>query len=150
MTEKPGIDKNVLLITGLVVLVYAGVLNPILKKIGIKDDEEDKRNAAEAAAAETAVGWNPNYYKVKGGGLLKRASTEALANTIYKAAGYFNDDEEAVYGALRALPTQAALSYLADVFFQVYKQDLYGYIRDMFNDTEMAQVHRIVSKLPVK
>lgn len=150
MENNKSINPNLLLIGGAFVLAYFGVFNPLLKWIGIKESDEDKATTATNTAGENVSGWSPDYYKRKGGLLLKKTPTESLAKSIWNAKGFFNDNEEQVYGALRQLPSKAALSFLSDVFFQLYQRDLYGFIKDMLSESEMVNVSKIVLKLPVK
>jgi len=108
---------------------------------------DPKDNAALSQLQNSNV-FSPNYYKQFGNAhLLTVASARGLNKIIFDAKGYFNDDEAAVYGVFGQLTYKTQVSFLADQFFLVYKQSLYGFLQNMFNDKELAQVAIIVNKL---
>ncbi len=148
-------DKNKLLIAaGVVGLAYFGVLNPLLKWIGIKDDKDttDLNNAASNPQSF----WSPLFWKqVYNPVIMTRASAENICRIIYDAMGVFNDNEEQAIGALKALKYQAQVSFLAEVFFSLYGMDLITFLRggswpmDRLSDTDVADLNSYISKLPV-
>ena len=92
--------------------------------------------------------FSPNYYKgFSSAHLLTVASAQAIAKVIYDAKGLFNDNEAAIYGAFQALTYKTQVSFLAEVFFNIYKQSLYGFLQNVLNTEELAQVATIVNKL---
>lgn len=141
------INPNTLLIVG------AGVLLLTLGK-GIKSLFSFGNDAADQAAQQQLNQLNstncfsPNYYKsIPGALILTNSSALNIAKIIYDAKGFFNDDEAAVYGAFQSLKAKTQVSYLSEVFFNKYKVGLWGYLQNMFNEKELAQVATIVNKL---
>jgi len=72
-----------------------------------------------------------------------------LATTLWDATGVFNDDEEAIYGVFRQLTYLSQISYLAQVFYGKYNQDLYGYLSNHLNTDELNTIANIVSKFKI-
>lgn len=148
-------DKNKLLIAaGVVGLAYFGVLNPLLKWLGIKDSQDTKD--LDTAAGNPNNFWSPLFWKnVTRPIILTRSSAENIARTIYDAMGVFNDNEEQAVGALKNLKYQTQVSFLAEVFFQMYSMDLITFLRggswpqDRLSDAEVADLNSYLQKLPV-
>lgn len=131
-------------------LAYFGVIDPILKAIGIKDDAEDKANDTALAASERAKGWNPNYFKTVKGLILTKQSAINLSKILREATSGWGTNEEKIYGVLRAIKNQAALSFLCSVYFELYKVDLYQTLVDELSQSEKVVVANIVNALPAK
>lgn len=156
-----GINPNVVLLVGGAALIYVGALNPILKWLGIKDDKDDKKEGKENAKAENAVGWNPSFwltYRPAGVTicLMTDAKATRLAKQIKDAWGVFNDDENAIYAAIREVRSQVQLSQLAAKYSSQYKTDLWTRLANPWNKlddglepAELAIVSKIVNALPV-
>ncbi len=129
---------------------YFLVLKPVLQKVGLMDTKEDKTRSTQSTQFSTGIEspFSPQYYKNKvGAKLITKAEAQRLAKIIYEADGYFNDNEGAVYSALRQLQYRTQLSWLADVFAQQYQKDLYTYLRSFMDDSEMDVVHGIANNL---
>ena len=151
MAERKSIDPNLLIIGGVAALAYFGILDPILKKLGIKDDAADRARDSAIDTAANARGWNPTYYKsIKGALILTRASAESFARVLNSAMSGWGTNEEKIYGVLRSMKTQTQLSFLCDVYFQLYKKDLYQHIVSELSTNELAVVSGIVNKMPAK
>lgn len=141
------INPNMLLLVG------AGALLLTFGK-GIKslfsfgNDEADQAAQQQLQQLNNTNCFSPNYYKGKPGAiLLYMADAIRISKIIYDAKGFFNDDEAAVYGAFQSLKTKTQVSFLAEVFFNKYKVGLWGFLQNMFNEKELAQVATIVNKL---
>jgi len=146
------------------VLIFAGayigwqfVLAPLLETFNLKDSKSE-REAAETQKKVEQLDvskdyWNPNFYSKPPSGydalILTSATVDNLAATIWNAAGWFNDDEEAIYGAFRALKYRTQVSFLARRFYERYRKDLYTWLRDsVLNSSELNTVLNITNKLP--
>lgn len=135
-------------------VIGAGVLFVVLRVIGQKiglietkeSKEFDKQSQTFSSSKDSA--FSPTYYKnVIGAHLVTRATAQQLAKKIYDADDLTDDDENDVYAALRQLQYKTQVSWLADVFNQMYQQDLYGYMRSFLDDNEMNVVHAIVNQM---
>lgn len=100
--------------------------------------------------------FKPSYYKRVGGRLIVRAEAERLARQIYNAFGVFQDDFNAVLAAFSRVPSKAAVSFLADVFQQIYKEDLLSFLTngggllpwDGLSDNQLKTLIAFTNKLP--
>jgi len=135
-------------------LLYFGVLDPLLKVLGIKKNADTV--ALDNAASNPDSFWSPLFWKgLRNPIIMTRSSAENIARTIYDAFGVFNDNEEQAVGALKNLKYQAQCSFLADVFFQMYGMDLITFLRggswpqDRLSDSDVADINSYISKLPV-
>lgn len=116
-----------------VVWIAAGyflVINPILKKLGIKKSEIE-------TAPDTTKPLNNVW---SGAAFLKNLKrpypilTDALRNKlsqqIYDALPTFGiDDSSTIIGIFRSLQTKSQIAYLAEYFRSKYKYDLFEYLK---------------------
>ena len=72
-----------------------------------------------------------------------------LVEQLWDATGYFNDDEEAIYGVFRSLKTKSQVAFLAKRFFELKGQDLYNYLSNYLNDSELLNVKGIIDSKPM-
>lgn len=102
--------------------------------------------------------WKPSYYKRTGGMLVTRAYAEYSAKQIHNAFGIFQDDFNAILAVFNNMPSKAAISWLADVFQQMYKEDLLTFLTngggilpwDGLSDAQLKQLLAFTNKLPNK
>jgi len=102
--------------------------------------------------------WKPQYYKRTGGILVRRATAEQLAKQIHNAFGVFQDDFNAVMAAFSQVKTKAAVSFLADVFQQRYKEDLLTFLTngggilpwDGLSDSQLRTLLTYTNRLPAR
>ena len=102
--------------------------------------------------------WKPNYYKRTGGLLVTRATAERLSRQIHSAFGIFQDDFNAVMAAFSQVKTKAAISFLADVFQQIYKEDLLTFLTngggllpwDGLSDNQLKTLLTFTNRLPAR
>ena len=93
--------------------------------------------------------FDPDFYKKETGAIiLTVASAQRLSKIIYDADQIINDDEAAVYGVFQSLKTKAQVSFLAYIFFMMYKKSLLGYLSAFLDQNEMANVATICNRLP--
>lgn len=136
---------------GLILLYLAG--NKLFQKLGIVKDKEALEADAANAQLESENYFDPAYYEER-----KKLYTVlslsdggvAYAKKIYNAKGYFNDDEDTVYGVFRSLQSKTQVSLVAKAFFGLYGKDLKNYLQPpngFLNQSEWNQVVSICSKL---
>lgn len=143
---------KVLVTIAVVVLVYLLVARPIMRRLGIIETKEDKERDKQAKQLGTSTNspFSPRYWKDQKGEsvqLIPKATAEKLADQLNDAIGFFSDDENAVYGILRQLNYKTQLSWLADVFFEKYKMDMYQLLSRNLGDEEMDVVNNIATQL---
>lgn len=154
ITAKDIISSPITLLVG-GYFAYKLFLKPLLETLNIVDtpDEKIMREAADKANTSAPTNyWTPTYYKYAPAGkkpwILTETGARTISKRIYDAMGYFNDDEEAIYGQFKALQYKTQISYLASIFFAVYKKDLFAFIESYFNDKEMVILLKITETKP--
>ena len=145
---KDDINPNLLIVGGLLIFgLSAG--KKILEALGLSDDKDDiiKKEALQNMQATNY--FDPDFYKKETGAIIITvASAQRLAKIIYDADQIINDDEAAVYGVFQSLKTKAQVSFLASIFFMMYKKSLLGYLSAFLDQNEMANVATICNRLP--
>lgn len=129
---------------------YILVVRPILRATGVIKSSEEKQQdkQEENFSVSPDSPFNPNYYKSKPGALLvTKAIAQQIAEKIHDAGGWFNDNEEQVYGALRQLKAKTQLSWVADNFYTLYGEDMYQYMRSFLDDSEMQIVNGLANNM---
>jgi len=159
---KPQTKKA--LLYGVGVLAISGIATYVVleqqrKKLQIEYNElltYAKSNAnLTGTAADLAIkgnafdptAWRSNTSCPK----LPLAKVREYAKTIYDAKGLVYDQETNVVGVFRQINNKCDVSRLADVFQQMYKRDLYTYLKSFmvnFGGTDyLAQVNDIVNEM---
>lgn len=150
---KQEINPNTLLVVGGLGIAYFGFINPILKKLGIKKDAEEQAKEVAIKKADTDNAFNPDYWKVAARPkLIFGASPTAamVAKEINNAFGYFNDDEERIYAAVKRARTKTMFSQIVSAYRDLYKADLYNTLKSKLSENEFYIVVKYVSALPDK
>jgi hypothetical protein len=142
----------------LVLVIYFLIARPILQKLGILKDKSQRVIDEQAQLPQKQNPFSPNFYKFApvGSKLITRQTAENLAKRLYDSFGYFSDDEAGIYSVFSTLRTQSQVSFLADVFSQVYKEDLLEFMKRgkglMYqaglSDAELSSVIDKVNRLP--
>jgi hypothetical protein len=153
---KIGKDEKIILLgVGAVGLVYFGLLNPLLKFIGVKDSAET--TALNNTATDVNSPWLPGYWKtVPGAMILTMSAAEKMATTLYDSFGWFNDNEDQAKAVIRSLKFKTQLSFLAQIFYQKYGLDLLSFLRggmypqDRLSDADVSELNTFINKLPTK
>jgi hypothetical protein len=128
----------------------------LLEALGIKNNESKITVDNEVNNTESA--WSPLYWtKQKTPKLFKVAYTQFLCKQIYNSVGYFKDDWSVAFGAIKTCKYKTQVSWLADNFYKLYKQDLLtwlpggsGWPQDRFSNEDVAQAIKYVNGLPIK
>jgi len=162
---KAGEIVKIAIIIRVVFLLYKiisggfGFFNSILESFGLKETEEGKKlrenleNQSSQSNNPTSP-WSPTMYKnaPSGARLKTQDFTATQAYRIWDSVGTFSDNAEQGFAAIKTMPTQAAVSYLADIFQQNFKKDLISWLRLKY-DTDyqksiLTQIYDYVNKLP--
>ena len=102
-------------------------------------------------ALQSATVWDYNKFLASlpaGALLLTQNGAAAYVDDLWDATGFYNDDEEKIYGVFRAMKTQSQIAALAKRFNQLKGKDLYSYLRDYLNDAELLIVKGIIDQKP--
>jgi len=148
--KKNSIDPNTLIKAG-VSIAGLFIVYKILQKVGVLPTAESNQAAQNLQALESSNYWNYNDFLAKAPGghaLLTQAGAAAYVEDLWNATGYFNDDEEKIFGVFRAMRTQSQIAALAKRFNQLKNKDLYGYLKDYLNEAELLTVKKIIDQKP--
>jgi len=133
------------------------VIKKILEQLGIWNSADTK--ALDNAANDPGSFWNPNYWKSKPASQsytkpITASTAQQYAKNLYDCFGALNDNEEAAKAIFKALPSQAAASFVVDQFLYLYGQDLLSFLRggvwpqDRLSDADVNEINRYVNNLP--
>jgi hypothetical protein len=148
--KQGAVDPNTLIKAG-VTLAGLFIVYKIAQKIGLIPSQESKQETQNLQALESATVWDYNKFlsSLPGGALLlTQGGAAAYVDDLWDATGFFNDDEEQIYGVFRAMKTQSQIAALAKRFNQLKNQDLYSYLRNYLSDSEMLKVKQIIDQKP--
>lgn len=149
MKEK--INPNVIFAVGALILVFFGG-RKIFQALGLIQDQEERQREQQLVNFANRSFWDFEEFlsgMPQGALLLTTAKADEKAEQIYDAMGFFNDDEEEVYGVFRSLKTQSQIAWVAKRFFIQYGQDLYSFLDEYFNDEEMQKLYLITKDKPL-
>ena len=149
--QTVNVNPNTLLIVGGLGLAYFGFINPILKKIGVKTGEEDREKNKQLETAEKGKAFNADYWKTAPRPkLLFGASPSAkqVAKEIKDSFGFFNDDEDRIFAAIKRCRTKTMVSQLASAYRDEYKADLYNTLKSNLSDDELFTIVKYTNSLP--
>ncbi len=136
-------------------LAWKHIASPLLESLELKDSAADKTREKTENLDYNKDYWNPNFYKtpfpagIKGAVISTRAYMNEAVKKLWDATGVFNDDEQAIYGVFNALKYKTQISFLTDIFFEQKGQNLYQYLRNYLNDSEMDTLLTITNKKPL-
>lgn len=148
--KKDSIDPNTLIKAG-VTLAGLFIVYRLLQKTGLLPSRESNLEQQNLQALESSNYWNYNDFLAKAPGghaLLTQAGAAAFVEDLWDATGYFNDDEQKIYGVFRAMKTQSQIAALAKRFNQLKAQDLYSYLKNYLNEEELLTIKKIIDQKP--
>jgi hypothetical protein len=154
-----------LVIIAIVIFVVAkvsGGLTSLFEMLGLKRDKEEEKldrdvNDRNEEASDPGNPWNPQFYKNaqaqgKAITLIRRADAERLAKQIWDSVGVFSDTPPQAVSAIKQVPTQAALSFLSEVFNLQYDRDLWNWLYFKFDTDDqkkaLTDMAHYVERLP--
>jgi hypothetical protein len=148
--KNNSVDPNILIKAG-ISLAGLFIVYKILQKVGVFPSKESNESKQNLLQLENATVWDYNKFLSNlpaGAKLLTQNGAEAYVDDLWNATGYFNDDEEAIFGVFRAMKTQSQISNLAKRFNQLKAQDLYSYLKNYLNEEELLTVKKIIDQKP--
>ena len=154
MAKQNGINLNIILI-GLGLLVIAGgalsfktLLNPTAEED--KSQDLRRRDLLKQLREILSSGYYETLKKTGTLPMLNPAKLEKLATQIFNSMGYFNDDEAAINAAFQQLNTKFEAWALASTFNKKFNNDLFSFLADSLNQTEMIYLGSIIDPLKLK
>ena len=108
---------------------YLVFINPLLKKLGLKDSKEDKAMALLKEQVKSSPIWTSYFYQTEGGDTMTPQEMGIYAQRIYDATrgGFLwgaGTSENEISGVFNQLGSTGNVSLLSEVYFQMYGQDL--------------------------
>ena len=149
--KETKISPEVIIAIGALIIIFFGG-RKIFQAVGLIPTAEDREQEQQLNQVANQDFWDFNNFLPTlpvGANIFTVAATDEYVERLWNATGFFNDDEEEIYGVLRAMPTKAAISFLAKRFDIQKGQDLYSYLDEYLNDEEMLRVAQIVNDKPL-
>lgn len=144
------IDPNVI-IKGVATLAGLYLVYKVLQKIGVVPTAASTAATQNLQQLQAANYWDYNNFLATapaGHALLTQAGAAAYVDDLWDATGTFNDDEEKIYGVFRAMKTKSQVAALAKRFNQLKSFDLYNYLENYLNESELLKVKAIIDQKP--
>lgn len=159
MAERSDYSSYILPVGGLLVAVALLQRFGLLPSAGSLQADKNVKELENVQADNNA--FNRNYIKLMSAALrstaggnskvavqyLKAANATALAKKLHKAKGTFNDNEDSVWSAFRNLKYKSQVTQLSDVFYNLYKIDLYTYLESFLNTAELNKLYNIIAEM---
>jgi hypothetical protein len=140
-------------VVGVAVLAvaYFGIIKPILNAVGLTSSKEDREtgNIQEDLSQEAILSpllYNQNKNKVT----ITSSKANTSAVNIYEAkwggSWGLSDKEEMAVGAITSAGSLVNVSYIASVFQNLYKKDLYTYLDSFLENDNWRSINDYLKK----
>ena len=140
-------------VVGVAVLAvaYFGIIKPILNAVGLTSSREDRQtgNIQEDLTEEQVLSpllYNQNKNKVT----ISSSKANTSAVNIYEAkwggTWGLSDKEEMAVGAITSAGSLVNVSYIASVFQNLYKKDLYTYLDTFLENDNWRSINDYLKK----
>jgi hypothetical protein len=151
--KKPDNTTIFLIIGGLLLLGGFGFgIKNLLNPTAEEDKSQDlrRRDLLKQLREILASGYYETLKKSGSLPMLNPAKLEKLATQIFNSMGFFNDDEAAINSAFQQLNTKFEAWALASTFNKKFNKDLFSFLADSLNQTEMIYLGSIIDPLKLK
>jgi hypothetical protein len=129
--------------------VYFLVARPIMKKLNILEDKEDKEMDKINDNVKSQPFWTPNFYKKFGGDTISSTEAVNFANTLYRATRGgitgWGTDEEAIFGVFNSLGSKGNISKVVEAYQIKHNSDLYTTLVDELDNEDMFEIAQKIS-----
>jgi hypothetical protein len=140
-------------VVGIAVLAvaYFGIIKPILNAVGLTSDKEDRETGRiqddlTKESVLTPLLYNENKNKVT----MSSAKANTSAVNIYEAkwggTWGLSDKEELAVGAITSAGSLVNVSYIASVFQNLYKRDLFSYLETFLENDNWRSINDYLKK----
>lgn len=93
--------------------------------------------------------FNPNLWKTASSSiLLPVQSAKNIASIIEDSWGWFNDDEDKIYGAFRSLKNKIQVSQVSFYYLSMFGEDLESRLIEGLSKAELKTIFDIIDRLP--
>ena len=137
-------SKKVLIIGGVVVLsgvlLYLGIVNPLLKFLQIKDTREEKKGDKDEGKLSASQVLSPQLYRDNQElASISSAKASRLATQLYEGRGFWSDEEAMGVGAITSAGSKINISYIANQFNVLYSKSMESYM-DYLESEDWTQI----------
>jgi len=135
----------------LLILVGVGFVGyKFLQKIGLVKTNKEVTDENNVNNLIVNNAFDRTFWKQGGPGtlILTAISADYLVKSVYDSKGWFNDDEDKLYGVFKGLKTKSQVSYLSDIFWNKYKKDMISFIMGFLSNSDLVKLYNIIDKLP--
>jgi hypothetical protein len=160
-------DETILILgVGVIGLAYFGVIKPLTDALGLTKSGEQADSDKKTDTYTTGVAANPwlatfyKKYKVDGAKVGNYTKLKEICNRINKGyRNYWLNDYESIMGGLKQVRSKTELSRVSEVYYQIYKKDLYAEMKKYLNQSDgpffwkfknqIKEVNDYVTNLPL-
>jgi predicted PurR-regulated permease PerM len=165
--KQRGIISIIVVLAVIAIMIFIiskifGGINGLLETLGLKRDAYEQKldrtvDERNEQASDPGNPWSPQFYKnaqAQGHAvtLIRAADADRLADQIWDSVGWIYDTPSQAVGAIKQVPTQAALSFLAERFNLRHDRDLWNWLYLKFDTDEqkkaLTDIAHYVERLP--
>jgi hypothetical protein len=134
----------VLIVVG---LAYFGIVKPILNKVGLTKDKDDREGDRDEDRLSRSQVLSPNFYR-ENRSKISISSQKAYesATNIYMAKGYIWDAESSAVGGITGAGSLVNVSYISDRFNTIYGLSLQSYLASFLESENWTQIDDFIKK----
>jgi len=148
--KNPEVTK--FLVLGVVAIVvvsiaYFGIIKPILNKIGLTKDKDDREGDRDEEKLSRSQVLSPTFYR-NNRAKISISSQKAYesATNIYMAKGTYWDDESSAVGGITGAGSLVNVSYISDRFNTIYGLSLQSYLTTFLEPQNWSQIDDYIRK----
>lgn len=128
-------------------LAYFGIIKPILNKVGLTKDKDDRKGGRDEDKISRNQVFSPNLYR-ENRDKISITSQQAFesATNIYNAKGTYWDNESLAVGGITGAGSLVNLSYISDKFNTIYGLSLQTYLDTFLENENWSQIDDYIKK----
>jgi len=137
-------------VVGVGLVGYFGVYRPIMQRLGLIDDPEDRKALRMLNRAKDSKYWNGTYYKGRENKISLNpmaSKSSEIAKELEKGIAGWGTNESGILSALGKLKTREDLSYVIWQYGNLFNKDLLNDIGGDMKGQELIDVLTITENL---
>jgi hypothetical protein len=128
-------------------LAYFGIIKPILNKVGLTKDKDDRQGDRDEDKLSRSQVLSPNFYRANREKIsISSQKAYESAVKIYYAKGIFLDDETSAVGGITGAGSLVNVSYISDRFNTIFGQSLQSYLASFLESENWSEIEDYISK----
>lgn len=129
-------------------LAYFGIIKPILNKVGVTRDKEERQgDRAEGKLSRKQV-LSPQLYRDnKDKVTINSATASRYARNVYDGKGYIYDDETMAVGSITGSGSKVNISFIADRFQNQYGKSMEEYMSSYLESENWKTIDNYIDKI---